>query len=243
METEAETAQRVFKTWDWIQFGSYGRNDEKESLVWRVIAVKESQLLLISQNIIMKKLFDTDPEIDGGCNRWRDSTLRHWLNSNSPQGEVDFGPHPMPGKDFDELAYDNEAGFLNSFSDEEKGILLTTAIKTPVSKELGGGNDKTEDAVFIITHKEYKKLPEDIKTGIPSPQYIKDYNVDAGGLHQYWARTPNYGINGVYIVNHWSKSPMAMNSGADCSWGIRPCVYVNGQALEGLGTEAEPFII
>ncbi|MBL4849508.1 MAG: hypothetical protein JKY65_28595 [Planctomycetes bacterium] len=240
-----ETRRSALRKGDWVQLGSYCGKDQPEDLLWRVLSRTKDHVLLITQYIVMKKVFDTAGE--HGLNRWRDSTLRHWLNSEQPAGQVDFGPHPAPTRAAvgpKRKPYAREQGFLANFPSELRQYISPVAITTPVAKGLRGGPDKTSDRVSLVTYEQYRKLPKDMKIGRPSPRMTQDDSLrmlDDEPM-QYWARSPNFGREGVFLLSHWSNDKRSMNCGAFAEMGIRPCIGLTAAQFAGKGTARRPYV-
>ncbi|MBR1738425.1 MAG: hypothetical protein IJ736_15710 [Firmicutes bacterium] len=71
---------------------------------------------------------------DDGSNYWGDSNIRDWLNSDAEAGKVVWScgnPPNIENSVFGKssLSYDNEAGFLNGFTESEKSLLKTATQK------------------------------------------------------------------------------------------------------------------
>ena len=76
-----------------------------------------------------------------GSNYWSDSNIRDWLNSDAAAGKVRWSCGNPPDKDhvYNQgftsgiNAYDQEAGFLNDFTSDEKSIIKTVTQKQLLS--------------------------------------------------------------------------------------------------------------
>lgn len=132
---------------DYIYFGHF----YDEPILWRVVSFdQERHPILYSEEILCYKAFDgadsgiynseiynekpnpTSIEIANalGSSRWRNSTIRTWLNSNQEQVDYLFAP-PMASSMYkEEYAYDKEAGFLSHFTDLEYTALVSITHKT-----------------------------------------------------------------------------------------------------------------
>lgn len=95
---------------------------------------KGAAAFMVSDEILCLKAFDAGTTADAeggshtrrdaskGSNYWGDSTLRSWLNSEAPAGEVTWlcqNPPTVDGVWNGYNAYDNEAGFLTNFTASE----------------------------------------------------------------------------------------------------------------------------
>lgn len=124
---------------NYIQIGDYitlGRY-YGEPIVWRCVDIDENGPLMLSDKILCFKTFDTKGDYGNyyrnkeGSNFWGTSCLRHWLNS---YGTVDWSSRisvPSSDRVFNGYnAYDQEQGFLSSFSNEELKFIKTVKQKT-----------------------------------------------------------------------------------------------------------------
>jgi hypothetical protein len=254
-----------------VELGQYGR--ARASVSWRIMrTARNGALLLISDGVLMAKAFDaTSPDgPDAGDNRWRDSTLRHWLNSSAPAGKVDFGPHPPPDaahvrtaqldrgivailkkaghptKRSPSKAYHREAGFLRAFSEAERACLAPVKLETKVcsgyTAKRKASVDRTTDTVFLLTWEEYAKLPKELKSTEPA-QAFRDDDPEQASRPGHWSRSAIADL-GVAVLETWNREMRRANSGAYCCWGVRPCIGVAaGTVVTGAGTAAKPFRI
>ena len=118
---------------DYITLGTYYGAPIK----WRCVAIDENGPLMLSDKILCFKSFDAKGNYGNyyrnkeGSNNWETSALRHWLNAS---GEVDWSTQiSVPSKEnvFNSYnAYDDELGFLSSFSSSELSMIKTTTQKT-----------------------------------------------------------------------------------------------------------------
>ena len=129
---------------DYLQMGSYYQED----ILWRCVSEDENGPLIMSDQILTLKAFDAKGEHENdyrsyrknyGSNLWENSNLRSWLNSDAAAGEVIWQCGNPPANSavwcgYNE--YDDEAGFLNGFTDTQK-----SAIKEVTQKQLLGTRD------------------------------------------------------------------------------------------------------
>ena len=224
-----------------------GRYDD-EPIVWRILEHRPEGVLIVSCHVLDVMSFDsTSKEAPYGCNRWRDSTLRYWLNSTAGPGEVDFGPHPPPTADrlytpdhweFDdddreEHAYADAAGFLHQFTEAELGALAVLSLETPQRAQTEE-RDHTEDRVFLPLARE---VEEWFWAGWRPAQYD---GTDWG----WWTREPQYtgstvddAVTEIEAGGHWGYWYAAAPAP-----GIRPIVLLRaGLEFEGTGTAKKPY--
>ncbi len=244
----------------WVRLGTR----RGEPILWTVLRKRDAKTtVLLARQVLAFLAFDTiGKQGDDGDNRWRDSTLRHWLNSEAASGKVDFGPHPPPSADhietdpaFDletrsfsrrpdvEHAYDREAGFLHEWSSQERAVLVEAPITTEVvsSYEVSRrrSTDRTRDRVFLCTFEEFSKVPPALKKAGPGPGTLR---TDRNENPSHWSRSPVSGFGVAVLALYPFGTKARCNSGAGCTWGVRPCAAVRSSVVfAGSGTKSNPF--
>jgi len=158
------------KVGDIIQFGNYEQDNNlsngKEKIDWRVLAVENDKVLLLSEKILDTKPYnETDEDVT-----WETCSLRSWLN---------------------EEFYNN--AFTAS---EKNVIITTNVInKDNKTWGTKGGND-TNDKVFLLSYEEAEKYFSNKKDGISKyTEYAKSNGLDFWGpewVPDWWLRTPGY---------------------------------------------------
>lgn len=129
--------QTLLALGDYVYFGQYNG----QPILWRVIKLDdEGDPLLFSENILSYKAFDAAEKAEftdlqsrqaSGSNRWYDSSIREWLNSKSNYVTYTTAA-PASNAVLDGFnAYDQEPGFLYSFTSKDR-----EAIKPVLHKEL-----------------------------------------------------------------------------------------------------------
>ena len=118
----AAGAQEEIHKGDYVRIGSY----QGLPMMWRCIDVDENGPLMLSDKIINLNEFDAgghhEPEdVYGGryregSNRWSQSNLRCWLNSDAKGGENVWLCGNAP-------SYDGADGFLHGFTETEKNAV------------------------------------------------------------------------------------------------------------------------
>jgi len=265
----------VINLGDYVILGQY----EGKKLVWRCVSEDESGKLMLLDETIRNRGFA--PSLNGaqttdlseitdfsdnsmretfGSNRWSESSIRTWLNSELsdpewnealPESEYFIGNH----------GYSEEAGFLSedNFTETEKYAIKLMALKNILpgcdKAEATGGtssfdtdyetavteekynnsyNEITLDRIFCLDALQYEKIKENY------PEYLL---ADEG--EQYWLRTPLYEKS--YGVTYQTAYGAVVDTAAcNSEIGVRPAFYINTDALtveSGDGTEENPFII
>ena len=127
---------------------------------WYVIAKTENGCTLLSEKPVIKMAFNKAGYQTSGT--WYDSTLRSWLNEK----------------------------FYNTFTEEEKALIVKTHNLNPASREYGtpGGSD-TDDYIFLLSVDEANALDKKVR------HCGYWYGMD----HQWWwLRSP--GVNADYTA-------------------------------------------
>ncbi len=180
--TSSLFAQKTLKLGDNVNFGYY----KGYSISWKVIDVDtDGNFLLWANNILTYKPYDAAESGSGGeeggkytevkvrqksgSNRWQNSNIREWLNSDSKKVKYTTqSPTKMSlkferpiaiGSTYDPLIninpYDKEPGFLNGFSNNEKKAIVSVTHKTLLvkidSENKSGGSEELEFGGFTDT--------------------------------------------------------------------------------------------
>lgn len=158
---------------DYIKYGKYYGDD----ILWRVIHIvtsedvqnnsykdyQEGDVLLLSHKILCLKSFDAKDSSQSdsnrkkyGCNNWKDSTIKIWLNSEkvnmnaNDYNEPDsVNSAPTSGNVWDgKNEYDKEAGFLSTQNFKKGEIAFIRSVKNRFvidkNKDIPEGNSGNE---------------------------------------------------------------------------------------------------
>lgn len=229
-----------------------------EVIIWQIAdfdhaGYPDDSVTLISEKLLTAHCFDakepTNPTTkfkNEGGEGWRMSNIRQWLNSTAGEGlwysaQHEYDAPPTEANLSGGRAYDNEAGFLNGFSQWFKGALIQTSYNLIISEVLGGGNEDVSDKIFLASKKEvdsgYATTFPIFSGGAsfckPSPtQYFLDYVKDTGYTYsdsiRWWLRD---------IYSTWSSSVISENGmpgnavSAIGHWGVRPVCNLSKSTL------------
>lgn len=259
------------KTGDTLVLGSYlGKPIE-----WRVLYLEEKDgrqtAVLISKYILTMKAFDAaesgkynhdesrdyisreseadqDLELQAyvrGNSCWQNSNLRAWLNAETEVVAYEGQAPISAAMSEHHNGYQNEAGFLNGFTDKEIKVLLERECHTP-GNALDGGEIVTLDRVFLLSEEELAWFDE---AGLsilsePTAEALEQdlsqwYEVSLSeyGVKEYcwWLRTPAEGYSSkVYLVENGygiendeiSNNIRKANAGLE-GFGVRPAVMID----------------
>lgn len=147
----ANAENSSIKVGDTITLGTY----LDEPIVWRCVDIDKNGPLMLSDKILCFKSFDAKGNYGNyyrnkeGTNNWKDSALRHWLNSYDTVDWSNRISVPSSKNVFNGYnPYNTEKGFLSSFSEQELSMIKTVTQKTYInaldkSKADGGNTEIT----------------------------------------------------------------------------------------------------
>lgn len=259
------------KTGDTLVLGSYlGKPIE-----WRVLYLEEKDgrqtAVLISKYILTMKAFDAaesgkynhdesrdyisreseadqDLELQAyvrGNSCWQNSNLRAWLNAETEVVAYEGQAPISAAMSEHHNGYQNEAGFLNGFTDKEIKVLLERECHTP-GNALDRGEIVTLDRVFLLSEEELAWFDEAglSRLSEPTAEALEQdlsqwYEVSLSeyGVKEYcwWLRTPAEGYSSkVYLVENGygiendeiSNNIRKANAGLE-GFGVRPAVMID----------------
>ncbi len=247
---------------DTVSFGSYNG----EEIRWRVLRLSEdgTQAVLVAADILTMKAFDaaeggrynryeavdywsresaadTDMELQimvRGNSDWSASNLRTWLNS--AEEVVAYGDQPPMASAMAEKknGYQNEAGFLYGFTQEERDAIVETSHET-AGNALTAGTVATEDKVYLLSLEELEWFDQAgiSKLAVPTRAAVEQdgsnwYAVDLAeyGIREYcwWLREPVEGTSSkCYLVgNGYTEENLRRENAGLEGYGVRPALTV-----------------
>lgn len=251
---------------DSVTLGTYN----EEPVVWRVIHFSEdgSRAVLITENIITMKAYDAaeseafnkdngndywkfssedfeDPALEAkvrGSNEWSSSNIRAWLNSDAQVVAYEGGKPSKSAMSDMKNGYDNEAGFLYGFTNEEKAAIVETETET--------AGTVTNDRVFLLDLDELEWLkeadvgiltePTEAAVNQDATKWYSGYSLDYGVENYFWwLREPKEACaSQCYMVTNGLTSDMTTTQivGTE-GFGIRPALTVDVQKFMTLVSE------
>lgn len=260
-----ETMQQVsVELGDTVVFGSYNG----EEISWRVLKLSDdgTQAVLVSADILTMKAYDaaesgkynwdgetdywsrdteadTDMELQirvRGNSDWSLSNLRTWLNSTDEV--VAYADQPPASTAMAELknGYQNEAGFLHDFTDEELASIVETEIVTNGNALSETDTITTIDRVYLLSLDEIAWFEEAgiSKLAVPtqaaidqdsSEWYWVDYTTYGIKEYCWWLREPVEGTSSkCYLVgNGYTQELMRVENAGLEGYGVRPALTVD----------------
>lgn len=258
---------------DTVVFGSY--NDEPIS--WRVLRISAdgSEAVLVAKDILTMKAYDapesgkfnsdgeedywaedseasTDMEVQArvrGNSDWSGSTIRTWLNSEAEV--VKYEGQAPAALAMSELknGYNNEAGFLHGFTEQELAAIKNVEIRTKgnvlasLSEDSDSSEEKeivTKDRVYLLSLEELEwfeeagismfAVPTDAALEQDQCGWYDIYSLDSGVKEYYWwLREPVDGFSSkCYMVGngYTENSLVEYDTGVE-GFGIRPAITVD----------------
>ena len=145
-----------------VKFGSY----YGEPIVWRVGDQNHygtGLTPLVTDRVIKYAAFDATESggdsnrMNNGNNRWLYSNARQWLNSDAAAGSWYSAQHQYdrpPSSSYvwsGYNAYDQDVGFLNGFTADEKDAIQAVTIENELASYDGGGKESTTEKVFLLS--------------------------------------------------------------------------------------------
>lgn len=222
-----------------VKFGKFLNAD----LIW-IVADKNhtgypaNSVTLLAERIIYEMAFDARESSEGGNTHYGYSNLRQWLNSNAAAGKWYSSQHtadvsPASSEVVDGVTYSTWAGFLNGFSDKERGAILPTTL----SYEEDDSYLSCVDNVFLIGSNEVG-----ISLSMPNQVKLSLFNIDtdtrkAGYTIAYRILKPSYAADtigkywlrdnsGSTAKNLFEQSGVASSGRPDSARGVRPLTNV-----------------
>lgn len=172
-------------------------------LIWRVANIQEdrAQVILATNFLKITAQYDerepNNPNADrnNGNNRWSLSNIRQWLNADGAGGEWYVESH-----DYDACSTTtkNRAGFLNEFTEAERGIIIPEEHTMLLPTVDGGGTETVVDTVW---------LPSRDEMGLGS----ENSNYPEGSVFQLFDGDLNTNANRAdgWEVNYWVRTASA----------------------------------
>lgn len=257
---------------NYFSFGSYNGN----AILWRCVDIDDNGVLLLSDKAITNKAFDGNGSSGShargamrnyGSNYWADSNIRSWLNSDKDAGDVVWlCGNPPSNNNVTENPYDNEAGFLNGFTENEKSLIKqvtqksildqyeysdmssygtaphirNTDITTIVQNYDTAYGESVTDKIFLLDVKQLYSVYEN---------FGKDYCIARGTNNQEcrsWLRTARATLANSCNVRAVTTSGSVENFTSNLGEvGVRPAFYLDESALinSGSGTASSPYTL
>ena len=262
---------------DYIRLGTYNG----QPILWRCVDIDERGPLMLSDQVLATMAYDAKTSDNSatrshsrnlkrgtyGSNQWRDSNMRSWLNSKAEAGKVDWLCGNPPKSGFvGENPYDQAAGFLNGFQEDEIAAIKTVTQRSIVSHPEynagmieGQGADlpydtniasaangfdqayyeNVTDKVFLMDVKQINKVYQN------NSRLGGSYHIAyKGGVRwPYWLRTPvtdcNHDMRYVETDGRIDRNAPYLGF-----YGVRPAFYLDTQYYQvtgGDGTADSPY--
>lgn len=249
---------------DTVLFGSYLNED----IAWRVLRVSDdrTQAVLISSDILTMKAYDaaeggyynhdngkdywtenskaeTDMALQiriRGNSDWSASNLRTWLNSDTEV--VSYADQPPLSSAMAEKknGYQDEAGFLHGFSQEERSAIIETEHTTKGNALSETDKISTNDKVWLLSVDELTWFDEGGMSKLASPTqaaiqqdqscwYKVDYEAYGVKHLSWWLREPETkSACRCYLVNNGYTQDVTRQENAGLEgYGVRPALTVD----------------
>lgn len=258
------TDMTAVKLGDTITLGSYNGED----IYWRVLRISEdgTEAVLVSRDVLSVKAYDapdsgrynsdgennysfddealeTDMELQAyvrGNSSWENSNIRTWLNSDS-ENVIYEGQAPTSSAMADGVnGYNNEKGFLSSFTEAELTAIKETRVETKGNALAEEETIVTRDRVFLLSKDELEWFEEaDVAlTTVPAEgaiandksNWYQDYCIGYGvDTMMWWLREPVEDSSSMcYLIGngYYEENIFTWEVGVE-SFGIRPAITVD----------------
>lgn len=258
-----------------VLFGSY----LDEDIEWRVLRISEdgTQAVLIASHILTMKAYDTaesgrynydgdkdywtrESEADTdmalqirvrGNSDWSASNLRTWLNADTEVVNYTDQPPVAAAMAEKKNGYQNEAGFLYGFTQEERDAIVETELVTKGNALSETESVTTYDRVWLLSLEELswfddagmRKFASPTDAAIEQDQslwYILDYNTYGVECLSWWLREPETEAASLcYLVdNGYTERVVRQENAGLEGFGVRPALTVDLRLVTFRGAES-----
>lgn len=259
-----------------VLFGSYLNED----IEWRVLRISEdeTQAVLVASYILTMKAYDAAESgrfnYDGdedywtrkfeagddmalqarvrGNSDWSVSNLRTWLNADAEVVAYSDQPPVAAAMAEKKNGYQNEAGFLCGFTQEERNAIVETEIVTRGNALTETGSVTTYDRVWLLSLDELawfdeagmRKLTSPTEAAVEQDQsgwYSLDYNEYGVECLSWWLREPvSEAASLCYLVdNGYTENVTRQENAGLEGFGVRPALTVDLRLVTFRGAESE----
>ena len=269
-EAEGTAAEPVsVQVGDTVLFGSY----LDEDIEWRVLRLSEdgTQAVLVASHILTMKAYDAaesgrynydgdtnywtgESEADTdmtlqirvrGNSDWSDSNLRAWLNADTEvvnyTGQAPVATAMAEKKN----GYQNEAGFLYGFTQEERDAIVETELATKGNALSETDSVSTRDRVWLLSLDELawfddagmSKFTSPTEAAVEQDQscwYLVDYDAYGVECLSWWLREPETeAASRCYLVdNGYTENVIRQENAGLEGFGVRPAMTVDLRLVE-----------
>lgn len=247
-----------------VLFGSYLNED----IEWRVLRISEdeTQAVLVASHILTMKAYDAAESghynYDGdkdywtrefkadddmtlqarvrGNSDWSASNLRTWLNADIEVVAYSDQPPAATAMAEKKNGYQNEAGFLSGFTQEECDAIVETELLTKGNALSESGSVTTHDRVWLLSLDELAWFDEAGMSKYASPTeeavrqdqsnwYNLDYDTYGVEYCSWWLREPvPEAASLCYLVNNGYMENVTRQENAGLEgFGVRPALVVD----------------
>lgn len=254
--SEGSASAAELQIGDYVQMGSY----YDEPILWRCVDIDENGPLMLSDRILCLKPWDAPgSNVSGshgryqgreqvGSNYWKDSNIRLWLNSDAAAGDIVWScGNPPSAENVPYNAYADEAGFLNAFTDLEKGVIKSVMQKSLLAyadKDIAGAKGselhKYNDTIYSVSDGKlvYESILENYDEAYFEEVEDRVFLLDVWQIQNVFNHTPQLGL--WYHIGTLTEKAVAnsdykdslIQAGSDWyNWLRSP--YVNDEGNQG----------
>ncbi len=263
------------QTGDTVLFGSYLDQD----IQWRVLHISEdeTQAVLIAAHVLTMKAYDAaesgrynydgdrdywtgKSEVDAdlelqirvrGNSDWSTSNLRAWLNADTEVVTYTGQPPVASAMAEKKNGYQNEAGFLWGFTQEERDAIVETELVTRGNALSETDSVITHDRVWLLSQEELawfdqvgiRKFATPTEAAVEQDQsYWYSLDLDTYGVEcsSWWLREPVAEASSLcYLVdNGYTENVIRQENAGLEGFGVRPALTVDLRRVTFRGAES-----
>ena len=207
-----------------IKFGKFSSDQSNTAghpIPWVIVAKGHqgyplNSVTLLCEGVIDYLIFDGQERSGGGRasygnSYYKLSNIDQWLNTDVAAGEWYSHQHefdnPPPYKD--------KRGFLNLFTDGEKGLIVSTDVHIGIPNQDGGGYEYISRKIFLPSMIELGANPSDISKygneGIRWEYFTTSTKMMAKQWRYIRESYYDYDSNADAYVGYWTRSPYPTN--------------------------------
>lgn len=258
-----------------VLFGSY----LDEDIEWRILRISEdgTQAVLIASHILTMKAYDaaesgrynydgdkdywtrkfeanTDLALQArvrGNSDWSASNLRTWLNADTEVVNYTDQPPVAAAMAEKKNGYQNEAGFLYGFTQEERDAIVETELVTKGNALSETESVTTYDRVWLLSLEELswfddagmRKFTSPTDAAVEQDQslwYILDYNTYGVEYLSWWLREPETEAASLccLVDNGYTERVIRQENAGLEGFGVRPALTVDLRLVTFRGEES-----
>ena len=208
-----------------IKFGKFSSDQSNTAghpIPWVIVAKGHqgyplNSVTLLCEGVIDYLIFDGQERSGDGRRSYGNpyyklSNIDQWLNTDVAAGEWYSHQHELDNPP----PYKDKRGFLNLFTDGEKGLIVSTDVHIGIPNQDGGGYEYISRKIFLPSMIELGANPSDISKygneGIRWEYFTTSTKMMAKQWRYIQESYYDYDSNADAYVGYWTRSPYPTNS-------------------------------